>query len=70
MTAQLGPEAATAVLTDYVLSTSSSSIPDAVRREGLRSFVNILGCTIGGASHDAVNRTWTTLAPYAGTPEL
>lgn len=68
MSSQSGPEPATAVLTDYVLTTSSKSIPAAVRREGLRSFVNILGCTVGGARHDAVDRTWTALAPYAGTP--
>ena len=53
MTAQVEPEAATAALTDYVLSTSNNDTPDAVRREELRSFVNILECTIGGAPYDA-----------------
>lgn len=43
MSALPKPEEATAHLTDYVLTVPSDSIPATVRREGLRSFVNILG---------------------------
>jgi len=43
MSALPQPKAATAHLTDYVLTVPSESIPAAVRREDLRSVVNILG---------------------------
>jgi 2-methylcitrate dehydratase PrpD len=62
------PTEATAYLTEYALTATAASIPDDVRHEALRSFVNILGCTVGGCRHDAVDRTWTALAPFAGEP--
>ena len=49
---------ATGQIVDYVLSATASDIPAAVRKEGLRSFFNILGCTVGGARHAAVDTTW------------
>ena len=39
-----------------------------MRREALRSFVNILGCTIGGARHEVVDLADRTLGEYAGAP--
>ena len=47
------PTEATAYLTEYALTATAASIPDDVRHEALRSFVNILGCTVGGCRHDA-----------------
>jgi 2-methylcitrate dehydratase PrpD len=61
-------DAATTQIVDYVLGASAADLPDRVRREGLRSFFNILGCTYGGARHDAIERTWASLAPFAGAP--
>jgi 2-methylcitrate dehydratase PrpD len=43
-------------------------MPENVRRETLRSFVNIMGCTIGGARHEVVELADTTLGEYAGAP--
>lgn len=40
--------------------------PDAVRQEAVRAFVNFVGCALGGARHDAVERTFRTAAPFAG----
>jgi 2-methylcitrate dehydratase PrpD len=59
------PEA-TALLTRFVLSTPASAIPEPARREGVRSLVNIVGCTLGGARHDAVDKAWAALGPFAG----
>lgn len=56
----------TAAIADFALSTRFGDLPQPVVREGLRSFFNILGCTIGGARHEAVERTWAALAPVAG----
>ena len=59
-------EGATAELCSYILKATASDIPDDVFTEGTRAFVNIFGCTIGGARHDAVERTWAALSPFAG----
>ena len=63
MTAVTG---ATSEIADYVLATGYESLPAAVRKEGLRSFFNVLGCTVGGARHAAIEATWRALAPFAG----
>jgi 2-methylcitrate dehydratase PrpD len=62
------PGEVTARLTDYIVSARWTDLPDAVRHETLRSFVNIMGCTIGGARHDVVDLADTTLGEYAGAP--
>jgi 2-methylcitrate dehydratase PrpD len=56
----------TARLADYVVSTSPTDLPHRVRDEALRSFFNIVGCTIGGARHEIVDLADKTLAPFAG----
>jgi 2-methylcitrate dehydratase PrpD len=58
----------TSRLTDYILSARWSDLPDSVRRETLRSFFNIVGCTIGGARHEVVDLADRTLGEYAGAP--
>lgn len=56
----------TADLARFALETPFDAIPDDARREGIRSLVNIVGCTVGGAPHDAVEKTWAALSPFAG----
>lgn len=58
----------TARLTDYILGARWSELPKNVQHEALRSFVNIMGCTIGGARHEVVELADTTLSDYAGAP--
>src|SRR5579871_2408259 len=58
----------TAKLTDYIREAQWSDLPDTVRREALRSFVNIVGCTIGGARHEVVDLADKTLGEFAGAP--
>jgi 2-methylcitrate dehydratase PrpD len=58
----------TSRLTDYIVAARWADLPAPVRRETLRSFVNILGCTIGGARHEAVDLADTTLGDYSGAP--
>lgn len=57
---------ATSRMVDYVLATTADSLPAPVRREALRTFVNIFGCTVGGSRHDAVAMTEAALLPFAG----
>jgi 2-methylcitrate dehydratase PrpD len=58
----------TARITDYILAARWSDLPDNVRRETLRSFFNILACTIGGARHEVVELADKSLAEYTGSP--
>jgi 2-methylcitrate dehydratase PrpD len=58
----------TSRLTDYIVGARWTDLPAPVRRETLRSFFNILGCTIGGARHEVVDLADTTLGEYAGAP--
>ena len=62
------PGDVTARLTDYIVSARWPDLPENVRREALRSFVNIMGCTIGGARHEVVDLADRTLGEYAGAP--
>ena len=41
-------------------------IPDSVRWEGVRTFVNWLGCAVGGAEEEAVKRALAALRPFSG----
>ncbi len=58
----------TSRLTNYIVSARWTDLPENVRREALRSFFNILGCTIGGARHEVVDIADKTLGEYAGAP--
>jgi 2-methylcitrate dehydratase PrpD len=63
------PLDATAALTALALDTQLAEMPETVRLEGIRSLVNIVGCTLGGARHDAVEKTWAALRPFAGAAQ-
>lgn len=63
------PEA-TRDLTQFVLAANLADMPESVRHEGRRSLLNIVGCAVGGAGHEAVERAWTGLKPFAGQPQV
>jgi len=56
----------TRTLARYVVNSRASDIPDAVKREGVRSILNWLGCAVGAARHDAVECALAALLPFAG----
>lgn len=62
------PGDVTSRLTDYIIAARWNDLPRTVRHETLRSFFNILGCTIGGARHEVVEIADHTLGEYAGAP--
>ena len=62
------PGEITRQLTDYIASASWTDLPEPVRRETLRSFFNIMGCTIGGARHTVVDLADRSLRDYTGAP--
>ncbi|WP_449043236.1 MmgE/PrpD family protein [Paracoccus versutus] len=53
-------------LAEWIVALRAQDIPDAVRAEGLRTFVNWFGCAIGGANHVTADRAIAALAPFAG----
>jgi 2-methylcitrate dehydratase PrpD len=53
-------------LAHWVVGCAKSDVPDAVRAEAVRSFLNWTGCAVGGSIHDTVTRTLAALAPFAG----
>jgi 2-methylcitrate dehydratase PrpD len=57
----------TALLAEYAVTADGMRWPDTVRREALRSFFNVVGCTIGGARHEMVDIADKTLGAFAGT---
>lgn len=56
----------TAILADWIIGLQGTDIPEQVRKEGLRTFVNWLGCAIGGATHETVDIAIRALAPFSG----
>src|SRR6202790_920422 len=63
------PEQITARMAGFAVNTNAGHWPDMVRREALRSFFNIVGCTIGGARHAMVDIADKTLGAFAGPPQ-
>jgi 2-methylcitrate dehydratase PrpD len=55
-------------LAEFICQTNAASLPANVQREAQRAFLNIFGCMLGGARHDAVERTFKTLLPLSGGP--
>jgi len=59
----------TRTLARFVVSHNATDIPQNVRHEAARSFLNWLGCAIGGSRHETVERALAALAPFSGPPE-
>lgn len=53
-------------LAQYVLAAKPDDLPANVRHEAKRSFLNILGCAIGGARHETVDMTDAALSDMTG----
>jgi 2-methylcitrate dehydratase PrpD len=55
----------TKTLARYLVNASYAQLPDAVRKQGVRSLVNWMGVAIGGSQLDAVNIAASALAPFS-----
>jgi len=62
------PDIATSVA-DYIVAARPDDLPEPVRREALRSLVNIVGCMLGGASHDVIGLADDVLSEFSGPPQ-
>lgn len=56
-------------LARFIVESAPSDVPERVRHEGTRSFVNWLGCALGGIHHDASKKALAARALTAGPPQ-
>jgi 2-methylcitrate dehydratase PrpD len=56
----------TRILARYAASSRYEALPPAVQQEGLRAFVNWVGCAAGGAREDVVDQMIGVLSEYNG----
>lgn len=53
-------------LAAWAVDLEGTDIPATVRAEGVRTFVNWLGCAVGGASHETVDRALDAVRLFTG----
>ncbi|MGJ8572023.1 MAG: MmgE/PrpD family protein [Hoeflea sp.] len=53
-------------LVDWIVDIKGNDISPEVRKEGLRTFVNWIGCAVGGARHETVDRALAAVSPFSG----
>jgi 2-methylcitrate dehydratase PrpD len=59
----------TRLLAQYLVQARPEDVPADVRREAVRSFLNWLGCAVGGSVHPTLDIALTALKPFAGAPQ-
>jgi 2-methylcitrate dehydratase PrpD len=53
-------------LARYLVQAKPEDVPAAVKREAERSFLNWLGCAVGGSVHQTLDRATEALRPFMG----
>lgn len=56
----------TRALARFAVDTSYEALPAAIRHEGVRAFVNWVGCAAGGSQEDAIDRALAVLTEFNG----
>jgi 2-methylcitrate dehydratase PrpD len=56
----------TQALVNYVVDARPEALPEAVRKEAKRTFLNWVGCAVGGSRHETVDVAIAALSPFAG----
>ena len=56
----------TAELAQWIAGLEEGEVPPEVRKEGVRTFVNWLGCAVGGSGHETVDAALRALEPFSG----
>ncbi len=62
-------QAATRILARYVVESRYEDIPQTLRHEAKRALLNWLGCAVGTARHETIDRALAAVAPFAGPPQ-
>lgn len=58
----------TRALAEWAVSCDLDSIPSEIQKEGVRAFANWLGCAVGGARHETVDRALEGVTRFSGKP--
>ncbi len=56
----------TAILANYIAGAKSNDLPADVQHQAKRTFLNFIGCAVGGARDDSVNAAARALARFSG----
>lgn len=59
----------TRILAGFAIDLSWEDLPEAVQAKAVQDCVNYVGCVLGGARQDAVERTFRAAKPFAGGPQ-
>ena len=59
----------TEALAAYVAGATPDILPQPVEKEAVRTFLNWVGCAIGGARHETVDIALAALSPFSGPAE-
>jgi len=59
----------TRTLARFIVSHGRAELPQNVRHEAARSFLNWVGCAIGACRHETVDRALAALAEFSGPPQ-
>ena len=59
----------TRILARYLVGSRPDDIPADARQEATRSFLNWLGCAVGGSVHPTLDIALNALSPFAGKPQ-
>lgn len=58
----------TRALAEWIVNCDLRDIPADVQKEGVRTLVNWLGCAVGGARHETVDRALAAVTQFSGKP--
>ncbi|MCH9670380.1 MAG: MmgE/PrpD family protein, partial [Gammaproteobacteria bacterium] len=61
-------DATTAHLAEFIVHTKTEDLPPEVAANGVRAFLNWVGCTLGGATHPAARTAFDAAVEFAGAP--
>ncbi len=56
----------TRILAKWVVDSKFENIPANVRKSGVASFLNWMGCAVGGSRHETLDRAIAALKPFSG----
>ena len=67
--APTSPPEVTRILARYLVKARYDDLPSNVRKEGVRTLFNWVGCAVGGSRHEALDKAVAALGPFSGKPE-
>jgi 2-methylcitrate dehydratase PrpD len=59
----------TRTLARFIVTHKHRDIPEQVRHEAARSFLNWMGCAVGACRHETIDRAIRALAEFSGPPQ-